>query len=87
MTIDYHLFIDKYSFFVNKCCNDNEPIFLSNDGEVKLVAISSSYFEKKLQALEAQTLVLEAYASLLSNKKTLSLDESKALIDKLISQE
>ena len=41
-------------------------------------------FEKREQEIQAQQLVLEAFAARLSGEKDYTLDESKNLINKLI---
>ena len=75
----------KYNEVVDKCRESGEPIYLTKNGQGELVVMDIASFEKREQELQAQQLVLEAYAARLFGEKDYSLGESKALINSLIA--
>ena len=74
----------KYNDVVQKCKESGHPIYLTKNGQGELVVMDIASFEKREQELQAQQLVLEAFAARLSGEKDYTLDESKDLINKLI---
>lgn len=74
----------KYNDVVEKCKESGQPIYLTKNGQGELVVMDIASFEKREQELQAQQLVLEAFATRLAGEKDYSLDESKNLINKLI---
>ena len=74
----------KYNDVVEKCKESGQPIYLTKNGQGELVVMDIVSFEKREQELQAQQLVLEAFAARLAGEKDYSLDESKNLINKLI---
>ena len=74
----------KYKDVVQKCKESGQPIYLTKNGQGELVVMDIASFEKREQELQAQQLVLEAFAARLSGEKDYTLDESKDLINKLI---
>lgn len=74
----------KYNDVVQKCKESGQPIYLTKNGQGELVVMDIASFEKREQELQAQQLVLEAFAARLSGEKDYTLDESKDLINKLI---
>ena len=74
----------KYNDVVQKCKESGKPIYLTKNGQGELVVMDIASFEKREQELQAQQLVLEAFAARLSGEKDYTLDESKDLINKLI---
>lgn len=74
----------KYNDVVQKCKESGQPIYLTKNGQGELVVMDIASFEKREQELQAQQLVLEAFAARLSGEKDYTLDESKNLINKLI---
>ena len=78
----------KYCYYelVNKCKETNEPVYLLNNGQIELVAMDADSYKRREQQLNAQQLVLEAYASRLSLEKDYSQNEAMSIIDKMISK-
>ena len=76
----------KYSEVVKKCRETGEPIYVTKNGQGELVIMDIDSFEKREQELQAQQLVLEAFASRLAGEKDYSLEESKKLIEGLIEE-
>ena len=74
----------KYNDVVQKCKESGQHIYLTKNGQGELVVMDIASFEKREQELQAQQLVLEAFAARLSGEKDYTLDESKDLINKLI---
>ena len=74
----------KYNDVVQKCKESGQPIYLTKNGQGELVVMDIASFEKREQEIQAQHLVLEAFAARLSGEKDYTLDESKNLINKLI---
>ena len=74
----------KYNEVVEKCRESGAPIYLTKNGQGELVVMDIASFEKREQELQAQQLVLEAFAARLAGEKDYSLDESKELLSKLI---
>ena len=74
----------KYNDVVQKCKESGQPIYLTKNGQGELVVMDIASFEKREQEIQAQQLVLEAFAARLSGEKDYTLDESKNLINKLI---
>ena len=75
----------RYNEVVDKCKESGEPIYLTKNGQGELVVMDIASFERREQELQAQQLVLEAFAARLAGEKDLSLDESKELITNLIN--
>lgn len=74
----------KYNDVVEKCRETGEPIYLTKNGQGELVVMDIESFEKREQELRAQQMVLESFAARLAGEKDYSLEESKALINKII---
>ena len=74
----------KYNDVVQKCKESGQPIYLTKNGQGELVVMDIASFEKREQEIQAQQLVLEAFAARLSGEKDYTLDESKNLINKLL---
>ena len=75
----------RYNDVVNQCRDSGEPVYLTKNGQGELVVMDIASFERREQELQAQQLVLEAFAARLAGEKDLSLDESKELITNLIN--
>ena len=74
----------KYNDVVEKCRETGEPIYLTKNGQGELVVMDIESFEKREQGLRAQQMVLESFAARLAGEKDYSIEESKALINKII---
>ncbi|MBQ6921077.1 MAG: type II toxin-antitoxin system Phd/YefM family antitoxin [Bacilli bacterium] len=74
----------KYNDVVEKCRETGEPIYLTKNGQGELVVMDIESFEKREQELRAQQMVLESFAARLAGEKDYSIEESKALINKII---
>lgn len=74
----------KYNDVVEKCRETGEPIYLTKNGQGELVVMDIESFEKREQELRAQQMVLESFAARLAGEKDYSVEESKALINKII---
>ena len=77
----------RYNDVVEKCKESGQPIYLTKNGQGELVVMDIASFEKREQELQAQQLVLEAFAARLAGEKDYTLEESKNLINKLIEGE
>lgn len=75
----------KYNEVVEKCKESGQPIYLTKNGQGELVVMDIESFEKREQELYAQQLVLESFAARLAGDVDLSINESKELINKLIT--
>ncbi|MCR5184589.1 MAG: type II toxin-antitoxin system Phd/YefM family antitoxin [Bacilli bacterium] len=75
----------KYNEVVDKCKQSGEPIYLTKNGQGELVVMDIASFEKRGQELRAQQLVLESLAARLAGENDYSLEESKKLINNMIS--
>lgn len=75
----------KYNEVVDKCKQSGEPIYLTKNGQGELVVMDIASFEKREQELRAQQLVLESLAARLAGENDYSLEESKKLINNMIS--
>lgn len=76
----------KYEEAVKKCKGSGKPIYITKNGKSELVVMDISSFEKREQELQAQQLVLEAFAARLTGEEGYSLDKSRNLINKLIEE-
>ncbi len=74
-----------YNDVVKKCKESGKPIYLTNNGQSKLVVMDIASFKKREQELLAQQLVIESYAARLTKEKDYSLEESKDIISELIN--
>lgn len=74
----------KYNDVVEKCRETGEPIYLTKNGQGELVVMDIESFEKREQELRVQQMVLESFAARLAGEKDYSIEESKALINKII---
>lgn len=77
----------RYNDVVEKCKESGQPIYLTKNGQGELVVMDIASFEKREQELQAQQLVLEAFAARLAGEKDYTLEESRNLINKLIEGE
>ena len=73
-----------YNDVVKKCKESGEPIYLTKNGQGELVVMDIASFEKREQELRVQELVLEALSARLAGEKDYSLEQSKALVNKMI---
>ncbi len=74
----------KYNDVVKRCKESGQPVYLTKNGQGELVVMDIASFEKREQELQAQQLVLEAFAARLAGEKDFSLSESKNLINKFV---
>ena len=74
----------KYNEVVEKCKESGQPIYLTKNGQGELVVMDIASFEKREQELRVQELVLEALSARLAGEKDYSLEQSKALVNKMI---
>lgn len=77
----------KYNDVVEKCKESGQPIYLTKNGQGELVVMDIASFERREQELQAQQLVLEAFASRLAGEKDYTLKESKEMIYKMIEKQ
>lgn len=70
---------------ISKECKDfDQPIYLTKNGKGDLVVLDIATYERQQQMIEAQKLVLDAYASELAGSKTYSNEEAFKSIDALL---
>lgn len=84
--IPFNTLITDYPSVVRACLDLKEPVALSYEGKQELVAMEASYFDRKEAMLEAQCLVLEAYAEDLKTGKRHNHEQIQAMVDALIHQ-
>ena len=74
----------KYNEVITQCKETQQPVYLTRNGQGEAVIIDMAAYEREKQELKAQQLVLESIARRLSGEKSLSIKESKELVEALL---
>ena len=67
-----------------QCRQSGEPIYLSNNGALHLVLVSSETFEKQLARLNIKERLLDIELEQSRGVKTYSLDELNAALSRIV---
>ena len=76
-----------YNSVIEECRQTGEPVYLTKNGEGDAVVMDIASFERREQILRAQQMVLEAYIDNLSGAKTVTTEEVKTMMNKIIQGE
>lgn len=74
-----------YNDIAEFCKTENEPVFLTKNGEGDLVVMSMEAYAYREEMLDLREKLLEAEAQRLSGVKTFSLDEVNSRMEELIN--
>lgn len=74
-----------YNDIADFCKTENQPVFLTKNGEGDLVVMSMEAYAYREEMLDLREKLLEAEAQRLSGVKTFSLDEVNSLMEELIN--
>ena len=75
-----------YNDIADFCKNENQPVFLTKNGEGDLVVMSMKAYEYREEALDLREKLLEAEAQRIKGEKTLTLDEVNKHLEVLINE-
>ena len=76
---------NEYNDIADFCKTENQPVFLTKNGEGDLVVMSMEAYEYREEMLDLREKLLEAEAQRLSGVKTFSLDEVNSLMKEIIN--
>lgn len=76
---------NEYNDIADFCKTENQPVFLTKNGEGDLVVMSMEAYEYREEILDLREKLLEAEAQRLSGVKTFSLDEVNSLMKEIIN--
>ena len=76
---------NEYNDIADFCRTENQPVFLTKNGEGDLVVMSMEAYEYREEMLDLREKLLEAEAQRLSGVKTFSLDEVNSLMEEIIN--
>lgn len=74
-----------YNDIADFCKTENQPVFLTKNGEGDLVVMSMEAYAYREEMLDLREKLLEAEAQRLSGVKTFSLDEVNSRMEELIN--
>lgn len=74
-----------YNDIANFCKTENQPVFLTKNGEGDLVVMSMEAYAYREEMLDLREKLLEAEAQRLSGAKTFSLDEVNSRMEEIIN--
>ena len=76
---------NEYNDSAEFCKTENQPVFLTKNGEGDLVVMSMKAYSYREEMLDLREKLLEAEAQRLSGVKTYSLDEVNAQLEEIIN--
>ena len=76
---------NEYNDISSICKTQNQPVFLTKNGEGDLVVMSMEAYSYREEMLDLREKLLEAEAQRLSGAKTYSLDEVNSKLEELIN--
>ena len=76
---------NEYNDIADFCKTENQPVFLTKNGEGDLVVMSMEAYEYREEMLDLREKLLEAEAQRLSSMKTFSLDEVNSRMEEIIN--
>lgn len=74
-----------YNDIADFCKAENQPVFLTKNGEGDLVVMSMEAYTYREEMLDLREKLLEAEAQRLSGTKTFSLDEVNSRMEEIIN--
>lgn len=74
-----------YNDIADFCKTENQPVFLTKNGEGDLVVMSMETYSYREEILDLREKLLEAEAQRLSGVKTFSLDEVNSQMEEIIN--
>jgi PHD/YefM family antitoxin component YafN of YafNO toxin-antitoxin module len=74
-----------YNEIADFCKTENQPVFLTKNGEGDLVVMSMEAYAYREEMLDLREKLLEAEAQRLSGAKTFSLDEVNSRMEEIIN--
>ncbi len=76
---------NEYNDIAEFCKTENQPVFLTKNGEGDLVVMSMEAYAYREEMLDLREKLLEAEVHRLSGEKTYSLDEVNNQLENIIS--
>lgn len=76
---------NEYNDIAEFCKTENQPVFLTKNGEGDLVVMSMEAYSYREEMLDLREKLLEAEAQRLSGAKTYSLDEVSKQLEEIIN--
>ncbi|MBE6846196.1 MAG: type II toxin-antitoxin system Phd/YefM family antitoxin [Ruminococcus sp.] len=76
---------NEYNDIAEYCKTENQPVFLTKNGEGDLVVMSMETYSYREEMLDLREKLLEAEAQRLSGTKTFSLDEVNSRLEEIIN--
>ncbi len=76
---------NEYNDIAEFCKTENQPVFLTKNGEGDLVVMSMEAYSYREEMLDLREKLLEAEAQRLSGAKTYSLDEVNKQLEEIIN--
>lgn len=76
---------NQYNDIANFCKKENQPVFLTENGEGELVVMSIESYSYREEMLDLREKLLEAEAQRLSGEKTFSIEEVNSLLEEIIN--
>ena len=74
-----------YNEISNFCKNENQPVFLTKNGEGDLVVMSIEAYTYREEMLDLREKLLEAESRRLNGERTYSIDEVNARMEEIIN--
>lgn len=76
---------NEYNDIADFCKQQNQPVFLTKNGEGDLVVMSMEHYAYREEMLDLREKLLEAEAQRITSAKTYSLDEINAKLEDIIN--
>lgn len=76
---------NEYNDIADFCKSENQPVFLTKNGEGDLVVMSMEAYTYREETLDLREKLLEAEAQRLSGARTFSLDEVNSRMEEIIN--
>lgn len=76
---------NEYNEIAEFCKTENQPVFLTKDGEGDLVVMSIEAYSYREQMLDLREKLLEAEARRLKGEKAYSIDEVNSRLEEIIN--
>lgn len=76
---------NEYNDIADFCKSENQPVFLTKNGEGDLVVMSMEAYTYREEMLDLREKLLEAEAQRLSGARTFSLDEVNSRMEEIIN--
>lgn len=76
---------NEYNDIAEFCKKENQPVFLTKNGEVDLVVMSMEAYSYREEMLDLREKLLEAEAQRLSGSRTFTIDEVNEQLEDIIN--